>query len=220
MGYERLQAGGHIAVPGMRFAHPIAHCAGLGDRPADIGNSNPAKQFPGVIAEQEEAVGMVEPPFLGIAAQRLQALFLLAQRAVAVCHLARHRVLALLHDLGEALITDLPPQVKQLIGREQVKDAERRAGEALLEDAPAPWREAFAQSQHQGSLEGRILKAADQIQMLIKALQYKHQRRGEVSRFFKLLDRVDDQGIALVGALFEAIRQAHERDAWPLAAGR
>ncbi len=131
--------------------------------------------------------------------------------------IARLARMALLHDLGESLITDLPPQVKQLIGREQVKDAERRAGESLLEDAPASWREAFAQAQHLGSLEGRILKAADQIQMLIKALQYKHQQRGDVSRFFKLLERVDDQGIALVGALFEAIRQAHERDAWPLA---
>jgi putative hydrolase of HD superfamily len=93
-----------------------------------------------------------------------------------VARIERGRLLAiaLLHDLAEALLGDLPASARRLIGADAKRAAERRAIEELLADLPnraeylALWDEYAAGT----SAEARLVKELDRIEMLAQALAY------------------------------------------------
>ncbi len=122
--------------------------------------------------------------------------------------------IALLHDIGEALLTDLPWPVKKFLGAEAIAQGEARAVDTVLTDAPDTWRKAVGAYEAATTLEARIVKAADRIQMLAKALQYRSQGRGDVRRFFEEGRSFDDFGIPLVRAVLDRLREHWENDDW------
>ncbi|MBK9715492.1 MAG: HD domain-containing protein [Kouleothrix sp.] len=86
--------------------------------------------------------------------------------------------IALLHDMAETLLGDLPASARLLIGADHKHAAERRALEQLLAGLPggveqiALWEE-YACG---GSREARLVKGLDRVEMLAQALAY--QRAG------------------------------------------
>jgi putative hydrolase of HD superfamily len=82
--------------------------------------------------------------------------------------------IALLHDMAEALVGDLPATARRLFGAETKYAAERGAMEELLADLPqaaeylALWDEYVCG----GSVEARLVKALDRLEMLSQALAY------------------------------------------------
>jgi putative hydrolase of HD superfamily len=121
---------------------------------------------------------------------------------------------ALLHDIGESLLTDLPWPVKKFIGAEAIASGEARAVDEVLADAPPGWREAVTTYEEAACLEARIVKAADRIQMLAKSLQYHSQQRGDVRRFWDEARNFDDFGIPLVRAVLDRLRQHWDDADW------
>src|SRR5690606_27989554 len=77
--------------------------------------------------------------------------------------------IALLHDVGEALTTDIPRPVKELLGRPRADETERDAANVILKGAPPPFAGLVEEYQAGASLEARLVKAADRIQMLARA---------------------------------------------------
>lgn len=120
--------------------------------------------------------------------------------------------IALLHDLGEAMTTDLPRPVKELLGRDAVDRAERTAFATIASDAGVDWVDDYDAYLAAQTLEARIVKAADRIQMLAKAATYEKQGRGDLERFFGSPD--PDYGIALVAEVFERLRQRRDAGEW------
>lgn len=120
--------------------------------------------------------------------------------------------MALLHDVGEALVTDIPTPTKRLIGEVAVHDAERRAAAAILSDAPSDWLQYVDAYEERATIEARIVKAADVIQMLAKALTYDRTRRGDVERFFR--PRRDDYGIGFVREVLDQLQQMYDEKSW------
>ncbi|EFO78962.1 metal-dependent phosphohydrolase [Oscillochloris trichoides DG-6] len=82
--------------------------------------------------------------------------------------------IALLHDLAEALIGDLPASARRLFGATAKREAERRAMLELFAGLPqsdeylALWDEYCAGA----SQEARLVKALDHLEMLAQALAY------------------------------------------------
>ena len=122
--------------------------------------------------------------------------------------------IALLHDVAESILTDLPLPVKHFLGSSHIDQAEARAADHILQDSPAPWPQAHRLYQARQCLESRIVKAADQIQMLAKASQYASQGRGDLSRFFAQLPTLPDYGIPLVRHTLDLLATWHAQGHW------
>jgi putative hydrolase of HD superfamily len=89
--------------------------------------------------------------------------------------------MALLHDAAEAFTGDVPMPAKTPELDRALEEAEAALlGGVLSKEQLVLWAEAEGGQ----TLESRIVKAADKVQMLIKALTYERQRRGRLDEFW------------------------------------
>lgn len=89
--------------------------------------------------------------------------------------------MALLHDAAEAFTGDVPMPAKTPELDRALEQAEAMLLRGMLTDEQlALWTESEAGQ----TLEARVVKAADKVQMLIKALTYEQQRRGHLDEFW------------------------------------
>jgi putative hydrolase of HD superfamily len=79
--------------------------------------------------------------------------------------------IALLHDIGEARITDIPQPALKYVDK---SEAERKAVKEMLGMSPA-WEEYYQlwlEYEDESTLEGRLVRFVDKLEMLIQALEY------------------------------------------------
>ncbi len=95
--------------------------------------------------------------------------------------------LALLHDLAESLLTDLPKRSSALIGSGAKHAAEEEAMTSLLSSLPggdshlALWQEYDAAS----TPEARLVKDADKLEMVHQALCYEQRGQANLDEFWQ-----------------------------------
>ena len=113
--------------------------------------------------------------------------------------------LALLHDAAEARTGDVPRPSKSPELRAAMQAVERRVVHAML---PASMASHFDEAALAETLEARVVRAADKLQMLCKALRYEQQGWRGLDEFF-VGSPVQDAGIEAVRALYvEVFRRA------------
>lgn len=90
---------------------------------------------------------------------------------------AREKVLmmALLHDLPESVISDIPRRGAHLLPPGAKESAEMRALTEILSGLPvaAPWGELVAEYQRGETPEARLVHDADQLEFLLQAFVYR-----------------------------------------------
>ncbi|MCB0062713.1 MAG: HD domain-containing protein [Caldilineaceae bacterium] len=97
-----------------------------------------------------------------------------AQGLTAPLDCAQVMQIALVHDLAESVLTDLPKRSAELLGKEQKHRAEAEAIEVLLKPMPngdayiASWY-AYTES---STPEARLVRDADKLELLFQALRY------------------------------------------------
>jgi len=110
----------------------------------------------------------------------------LKKRGVGV-NVERALKIALLHDIGEARITDIPKTAQHYLDKGK---AEKKAVMELLLASPMPmeyfklWRE----YEEETSLEGKLVKFADRLEMLIQAYEYEKAGFRNLDEFWDVLD--------------------------------
>ena len=115
--------------------------------------------------------------------------------------------IALLHDLAEALLSDLPASARRLLGAEAKRAAERRAIEELFAGLPnsaghlALWEEYTAGV----SAEARLVKQLDRVEMLAQALAYERAGNRALGEFWAGAEHGWDDEFPLVHALAEEL---------------
>lgn len=96
--------------------------------------------------------------------------------------------IALLHDLGEAKITDLPLDAQRYIDK---KKAEKKAVmELLLEigSKSLEYFKLFEEYEEESSLEGRLVKFADKLEMVLQAYEYEKAGFSNLGEFWSALE--------------------------------
>jgi putative hydrolase of HD superfamily len=123
--------------------------------------------------------------------------------------------MALLHDWAEARIGDLPRTATQYFGADNRKRAETAAFDDIVEHLPASdtlYRELFKDYEQRTSLEARLVKAADVIDLLVQALALERAGARGLDEFWDVAREGDFQlegaAQAIVNDLLKALLDA------------
>ena len=95
--------------------------------------------------------------------------------------------IAMLHDLAEALLSDLPASAKRFIGAEHKHAAERSALEEMLARLPnrAEYLVLWDEYSRGCSREARLVKGIDRIELLTQALAYERAGSRALGEFWE-----------------------------------
>lgn len=119
--------------------------------------------------------------------------------------------MAVLHELPESVVTDLPLVTRQLFGREVKYRAEKEAWSRLLPPGPIleTWRALWEEFEAGQSLEAKLVRVADKLEMVLQAYEYQLAGHGNLEAFW---DRgnLEDYGLRPIRALFEELVQRRE----------
>ncbi|HIJ66299.1 MAG TPA: HD domain-containing protein [Candidatus Hydrogenedentes bacterium] len=121
--------------------------------------------------------------------------------------------MALIHDLSEAKLMDIPMPY----GDTYLKEGKQHAEQAVIEDLFAGFPRIYAawhRELHEAlSPEAKLVRALDKAQMMLKIAIYEREGRGRLAEFWANPKNFDDQGVECVSALFDAIcaRAGHPR---------
>ena len=134
--------------------------------------------------------GVAQPESVAEHSFGVAALALLVGREYPALDRGRLLALALLHDMAEALLGDLPASARRLLGADVKHTAERRAAAELFGNLPggaeylALWDE-YARS---ASPEARLVKGLDRIELLAQALAYERAGSRALAEFWEGAD--------------------------------
>ena len=113
--------------------------------------------------------------------------------------------MALVHDLSEAQLMDIPmPVASAWLGKAK-EEAEQGIFNTLFAAFPPTYTALHDEFLEGKSAEANLLRALDKAQMMLKVLAYERERRGRLDEFWEKPGNFDDRGIEPVSALFDAI---------------
>jgi 5'-deoxynucleotidase YfbR-like HD superfamily hydrolase len=130
------------------------------------------------------------------------AAMLLADRVDEPVDRGRMLAMAVLHDIGEVRVGDVA-----LIHKSEEDDAEEaEAVRDILDGLPPLYLEIYEEHLARETVEARIVKAADKLQMMVKVLAYEREGRGDLAAFWGNPRNFEDAGLPEAAALFAELR--------------
>jgi putative hydrolase of HD superfamily len=116
-------------------------------------------------------------------------------------------IIALLHDLAEVRLGDLPSTAVRLIPEGVKSEAEGRALADLLAPLPTagPLRELWQEFEDYASPEGRLVRDADKLEMMVQCLRYEQSGSRGLDEFWQAMDQRTWQ-YPLCARLYEGLR--------------
>jgi putative hydrolase of HD superfamily len=113
--------------------------------------------------------------------------------------------MALIHDLAESRLMDIPMPYADAY----LRDAKDHAEQAIMEDLFEGFAPRFAQYHQEltdaETPEARLVRGLDKVQLLLKVLFYERERAGYLDEFWTGAPNFRDYGIQAVSDLFDAI---------------
>jgi putative hydrolases of HD superfamily len=125
--------------------------------------------------------------------------------------LARAVAIALLHDLAELRVGDLPRTAGRYFPQGAKKTAEGAAMDEILAPLPEKARRLYAEYQEATTLESQLVKACDKLQLMLKVAVYESWGTGALAEFWENPDNFPLPGIAPVDELLAELRARRKR---------
>ena len=113
--------------------------------------------------------------------------------------------MALVHDLPEAKLMDIPMPAADAHLAEAKTQAEQAIIEELFAELPAIYAQMHQELLEARTPEARLVRGLDKAQMMLKILVYQHEGRGRLEAFWHNPKNFQDYGIQPVSELFDAI---------------
>ncbi len=117
----------------------------------------------------------------------------------------RALTMALIHDLPEAWLMDIPMPAGDGFLKQAKNDAEQAIIERLMEGFPAKYAAYHRELLDPQTPEARLVRGLDKAQMMVKIVMYEREGRGRLKEFWKNPKNFRDFGIEPVSRLFDAI---------------
>lgn len=137
---------------------------------------------------------------------------LLADRATAhgmEVNVERVLRMALLHDITEARTGDLPATIKRYFSSEALQTADKKIAEEILSEACKGYADIWHEYEQRSSIEARIVKAADKLDLLMQALEYEKGGARNLSEFWENSE-ADFSGLKLDELVNDLVKQLRE----------
>jgi putative hydrolase of HD superfamily len=117
-------------------------------------------------------------------------------------------LMALIHDLAEVRLTDLPASAQRLLPGAVKSEAEAEAMDGLLTPLPSSGRlkALWSEFEEQSSAEGRLVRDADKLEMMVQCLRYEQAGSRGLDEFWMSTDR-RTWHYALCGELYGQLRE-------------
>jgi putative hydrolase of HD superfamily len=150
--------------------------------------------------------GVADPE--SVAEHTLHVLFLVWTLGLKIeeIDVSRAVEIALVHDLAELRIGDLPRTSSHYFPAGAKKAAEAAAMADVLAPLPERTRLLYNEYQEGTTLEARLVKACDKLQLMLKVTVYERWGTGALSEFWDNPDNFPDGGFPAVRELFEELR--------------
>jgi len=125
--------------------------------------------------------------------------------------------MALLHDLTEARTGDLPSTIKRYFDKASIKAADESIAKEIfteLGDLSESYLELWSDYEHRASIESRLVKAADKLDLLMQSREYEKGGARSLQEFWDTADSdfaglgVDD----LISDLIEELKKSRKKD--------
>lgn len=167
---------------------PYAALIALLDRAGDL------KMLPrtgwllaGIAAPESVAAHAFATTLLALALAETINLDVQAEALDAPLDVARVVRLALLHDLGESMVTDLPKRSADLLGAEAKHRAEHAAMTSVLRGLPQAAQDLALWTEYDAAAtpEARLVKDADKLEMVHQALRYEQTGAATLDEFWQ-----------------------------------
>lgn len=123
--------------------------------------------------------------------------------------------IALVHDLAELRVGDLPRTASRYFPEGAKQQAEGAAMAEILAPLPESARDLHAEYQAGETAEARLVKACDKLQLMLKVTVYESWGAKGLSEFWRNPDNFPDLGFPPVRRLFEELRGRRDRDLDP-----
>ena len=123
-------------------------------------------------------------------------------------------MIALLHDLPEHMLGDIHAPATKLLGEDVKEAAEERILEHLFAgvDSGERYVELWKEFADRSSVEGRLVRAVDKLEMFTQAYQYESSGNRMLDDFWGWEDNMKDFGFDEVKRLYDALVELREAD--------
>lgn len=118
--------------------------------------------------------------------------------------------IALVHDLAELRVGDLPRTANRYFPQGAKKQAERAAMAEILAPLPERAQDLYAEYEAGETAEARLVKACDKLQLMLKVSVYEDWGAAGLREFWNNPDNFPDGGFAPVRELFGELRRRRD----------
>lgn len=115
-------------------------------------------------------------------------------------------LMALFHEVGEARVTDLPRRSKPYVKRFK-RTAEEDAAADVLDGVSQNIMPLLTELHATKTIEARIVEAAEEFQIIFRAMLYAKENNGDMTEYRGDVDRYDCLGVEAAKALTEKVRK-------------
>lgn len=113
--------------------------------------------------------------------------------------------MAIIHDLSEAKMMDVPMPITQKYFSIEKMQAEQSIFDKLMESFSQKYSDLHREFHEVSSPEAKLVRGLDKVQMMLKVLNYEREHQGDLTEFWENPKNFNDYGIEITRKLFETI---------------
>jgi putative hydrolases of HD superfamily len=113
--------------------------------------------------------------------------------------------MALFHEVGEVRLGDFPRRAKKYVKKFK-KDAEKAIMNDVLGDIEKDLFPILHEFEECKTVEAKLVEAAEELQIIFKALVYAKENRGDISEYKIDVEKYDSQGFEIAQKIADVIK--------------